>query len=358
MGCCMNDVIRTSNERATFEQWAQKRGFTLEVNGEGVYLNTHTLDAWSAWEAALQTTECGIRNGQYRYCDGHWRDKSNRSSGETIPTHPDPTGRGAFAFNPHDVIACDAAYRRACLTDRKAADALRPAMLAMLEAAMGAYWAAQETGGELTAKVNAGNAALTCDGACKYDNYGRLDRDPRCSTHGQKATPETCERPMTLGRLLLETARGSVKERTVTGKELAEIRANMARYFKGPLRFREPQTDSDGPLIDDADGNPVAMLYWPCHPVEETTAAEQATYELGRAMAAALEPTSEKAGASQVGCERDDGLLNVHPETEVCEVCRPKAAPPTPVMQARFCDYKGPRVERDGRMVCPECGNE
>jgi hypothetical protein len=25
--------------------------------------------------------------------------------------------------------------------------------------------------------------------------------------------------------------------------------------------------------------------------------------------------------------------------------------------QARFCDYKGPLVERDGKMVCPECGN-
>lgn len=30
---------------------------------------------------------------------------------------------------------------------------------------------------------------------------------------------------------------------------------------------------------------------------------------------------------------------------------------PTPTMQARFCDYKGPLVERDGKMVCPECGN-
>lgn len=29
------------------------------------------------------------------------------------------------------------------------------------------------------------NAALTCDGSCRYDNYGRLDRDPNCSTHGR-----------------------------------------------------------------------------------------------------------------------------------------------------------------------------
>jgi len=35
--------------------------------------------------------------------------------------------------------------------------------------------------------LDAGNVALTCDGACRYDNYGRLDRDPNCSTHGQKA---------------------------------------------------------------------------------------------------------------------------------------------------------------------------
>lgn len=97
------------------------------------------------------------------------------------------------------------------------------------------------------------------------------------------------ERPMTLGRLMLETARGTVKERTVTGKELAEIRANMTRYFKGPLHFREPVDESGAPYIYDANGNAVAMLMWPGHPVEETAAAEQATYAMGRAMAAVID---------------------------------------------------------------------
>lgn len=106
---------------------------------------------------------------------------------------------------------------------------------------------------------------------------------------------ETNERPMTLGRLLLDTARGTVKERTVTGKELAEIRANMARYFKGPLHFREPLDESGAPYIYDANGNAVAMLIWPGHPVEETAAAEQATYALGHAMAAVVDGDAVKA---------------------------------------------------------------
>lgn len=104
---------------------------------------------------------------------------------------------------------------------------------------------------------------------------------------GEPPSEKASEPPMTLGRLVLQTARGTVKERTVTGKELAEVRANMERYFKGPLQFREPRTDSEGPVIYDAAGNQVAMLFWPTHPAEETGAAEQATYALGRAMAAA-----------------------------------------------------------------------
>lgn len=107
--------------------------------------------------------------------------------------------------------------------------------------------------------------------------------------------PGSNEHPMTLGRLLLETARGSVKERIVTGKELAEIRANMARYFKGPLHFREPLDESGAPYIYDANGNAVAMLIWPGHPVEETAAAEQATYALGHAMAAVVDGDAVKA---------------------------------------------------------------
>lgn len=59
------------------------------------------------------------------------------------------------------------------------------------------------------------------------------------------------------------------------------------QYLKLPLRFVEPVTDSDWPRIVDAEGFPVANLFWPAHPADETEQAEQATYALGRAMAAA-----------------------------------------------------------------------
>lgn len=60
------------------------------------------------------------------------------------------------------------------------------------------------------------------------------------------------------------------------------------RYFKPPLRFVEPIDDQSAATIVDANGNAVAMLYWPGHPVDETHQAEQATYELGRRMAEVL----------------------------------------------------------------------
>lgn len=39
---------------------------------------------------------------------------------------------------------------------------------------------------ETTSELAPIREALTCDGACRYDNYGRIDRDPSCSTHGRK----------------------------------------------------------------------------------------------------------------------------------------------------------------------------
>ena len=59
------------------------------------------------------------------------------------------------------------------------------------------------------------------------------------------------------------------------------------KYFKTPLRFVEPASDSDvnGPHIVDAGGGIVAKLFWPCHPIDETEEAEQEIYALGRAMA-------------------------------------------------------------------------
>lgn len=67
-------------------------------------------------------------------------------------------------------------------------------------------------------------------------------------------------------------------------------------YFPTPFRFVEPESDSDhnGAHIVDARGSIVAKLFWPGHPPEETEAAEQETYALGRAMAVAGQfPMSE-----------------------------------------------------------------
>lgn len=90
---------------------------------------------------------------------------------------------------------------------------------------------------------------------------------------------------LTLGKLVLDTARSDVKERVLTPTERAEVLSNIARYFKGPFKFREPLDDSGAPYIYDANGSIVAMLMWPGHPADETAAAEQATYALGRLMA-------------------------------------------------------------------------
>lgn len=62
------------------------------------------------------------------------------------------------------------------------------------------------------------------------------------------------------------------------------------KYFKPPLEFREPKTDSDAPQIYDSNGQAVAYLLWPFHPGEETSQAEQETYRLGRLMASSLPP--------------------------------------------------------------------
>lgn len=123
----------------------------------------------------------------------------------------------------------------------------------------------------------------------------------------ERRAHETSERPMTLGRLMLETARGNAKERVLTPKEAREIGKQLveigekakaavrAQFFPGPLNFIEPESDQDvlGPRIVDANGSLVASLYWPGHPAEQTEAAEQETYALGRAMATALDSPSD-----------------------------------------------------------------
>ena len=58
----------------------------------------------------------------------------------------------------------------------------------------------------------------------------------------------------------------------------------MNHYYKVPFEFREPKTYDEAPLIVDAHGHEVAMLFWPVHSVEEPAVAERETYELGRFM--------------------------------------------------------------------------
>jgi hypothetical protein len=128
--------------------------------------------------------------------------------------------------------------------------------------------------------------------------------------------PPAGQRPMTLGKLILDTARGNVKQRTLTSDEAAQMRESIARYFKGPFGFREPQNDSEAAVIVGADGTSVASLYWPCHPVEETAAAEQATYALGRVMADAA---STQPPGVQCGCGAWlKSLSDPHPCNQVC----------------------------------------
>lgn len=109
------------------------------------------------WEkriaVAYNEYSSGMRRG-LEVAAGELRALAARLPNETSTAHPDPRGLGVDAFCPHDVIACDAAYQRACLTNRKAADALRPAMRAILEAAVGAFRTARQTpspASELTA---------------------------------------------------------------------------------------------------------------------------------------------------------------------------------------------------------------
>ena len=73
------------------------------------------------------------------------------------------------------------------------------------------------------------------------------------------------------------------------------------RYFPNPFTFREPEGESGFPTIVDAKGFTVAHLFWPTHPPEETTQAEQETYALGRVMAsvAACPLTADHARAIQ-----------------------------------------------------------
>lgn len=57
--------------------------------------------------------------------------------------------------------------------------------------------------------------------------------------------------------------------------------------FTTPFRFEEAGYNN-GPCIKDANGQLVAVLFWPSHPPEQTTRAEGETYLLGYRMAQAI----------------------------------------------------------------------
>ena len=68
---------------------------------------------------------------------------------------------------------------------------------------------------------------------------------------------------------------------------LLEAATPQLKYFYPPFKLVEPETETAANIVD-SKGNLVAMMYWPTHPVEETLAAEQETYAIGRIFAATL----------------------------------------------------------------------
>jgi hypothetical protein len=56
------------------------------------------------------------------------------------------------------------------------------------------------------------------------------------------------------------------------------------RFFAPPFRLVEPE-DNGAAMIVDAAGSAVAMMMWPGHTPEDTEAAEQETYAVGRRFA-------------------------------------------------------------------------
>lgn len=63
---------------------------------------------------------------------------------------------------------------------------------------------------------------------------------------------------------------------------------HIEQFFSPPFTLVEPEGNGAAMIVD-ADGKSVAMMMWPGHPPEETEAAEQATYALGRVFAKAGE---------------------------------------------------------------------
>lgn len=72
--------------------------------------------------------------------------------------------------------------------------------------------------------------------------------------------------------------------------------APLFRFVPGPLTFHEEHPHvNGGPAIVDAKGSVVAVLFWPCHAPEDTAAAEQELYAVGRLMTAAANEKGDRS---------------------------------------------------------------
>ena len=58
----------------------------------------------------------------------------------------------------------------------------------------------------------------------------------------------------------------------------------------------------------------------------------------------------DHGGVGQVGCERDDGTLMIHANTEFCDVCRPRRQ-----KESRVSDVKRYRLPDSTKPVIEEC---
>lgn len=89
-------------------------------------------------------------------------------------------------------------------------------------------------------------------------------------------------------------------------------------------------------------------------PKAADTLMSKAADEIER-LRSALEEAQESHSQAFTALRRAEYYMQKELDSSAAET---RPAPEQPVMQARFCDYKGELVRRiDGAMVCPECGN-
>jgi hypothetical protein len=106
-------------------------------------------------------------------------------------------------------------------------------------------------------------------------------------------------------------------ENDMTKEATPPLPDGLVAFFKPPFELVEPEDDGAA-MIRDANGNNVAMMFWPGHTPEETEAAEQATYELGRLFASAIRAGTPVAGGDT---ELIANVARIERALEQPEVC-------------------------------------